>query len=55
MLGCRRGTRVQEVQGLQVEVQRVLGPERRVSRVEREEELVQKAMAKKSRKVDSFK
>ena len=39
------------VQILQVEVQRVLGPERRVSRLEREEQLVQKAMRKKSRKV----
>ena len=34
-----------------MEVQRVLGPERRVSRLEREEQLVQKAMRKKSRKV----
>ena len=32
-------------------MQRVLGPERRVSRLEREEQLVQKAMRKKSRKV----
>ena len=36
----------------QVEVQRVLGPERRVSRLEREDQLVQKAMRKKSRKVE---
>merc|ERR1711962_280094 len=36
---------------IQVEVQRVLGPERRVSRMEREEELIQRAMRKKSRKV----
>ena len=37
-----------------MEVQRVLGPERRVSRLEREEQLVQKAMRKKSRKVGIF-
>lgn len=36
---------------IEVEVQRILGPERRVSRLEREEELIQKAMRKKSRKV----
>ena len=35
-----------------MEVQRVLGPERRVSRLEREDQLVQKAMRKKSRKVE---
>ena len=40
-----------ELKFFQVEVQRVLGPERRVSRLEREEQLVQKAMRKKSRKV----
>ena len=33
-------------------MQRVLGPERRVSRLEREDQLVQKAMRKKSRKVE---
>merc|ERR1712130_1040564 len=36
---------------IQVEVQRTEGPERRVSRVEREEELIQRAMRKRSRKV----
>ena len=35
-------------------MQRVLGPERRVSRLEREEQLVQKAMRKRSRKVETF-
>ena len=35
----------------QVEVARVLGPERRVSRMEREDALVQRAMRKRSRKV----
>ena len=35
----------------QVEVQRVLGPERRVSRLEKEDALIQKAMRKRSRKV----
>ena len=34
-----------------MEVQRVLGPERRISRLEKEDQLVQKAMRKKSRKV----
>merc|ERR1712210_46943 len=36
---------------IQVEVQRTEGPERRVSRVEREDELIQRAMRKRSRKV----
>merc|ERR1711890_67972 len=36
---------------IQVEVQKTEGPERRVSRVEREDELIQKAMRKRSRKV----
>lgn len=31
-----------------------MGPERRVSRLEREEQLVQKAMRKRSRKVETF-
>ena len=39
------------VPGVQVDVQKVLGPERRISRVEREEELVNRAMRKRSRKV----
>jgi hypothetical protein len=34
-----------------VEVQRVLGPEWRVHESQREDELIQKAMRKKSRKV----
>merc|ERR1712055_1063385 len=36
---------------IQVEVQRTEGPERRVSRVEREDELKQRAMRRRSRKV----
>merc|ERR1719361_1157089 len=36
---------------IQVEVLKTEGPERRVSRVEREEELIQRAMRKRSRKV----
>merc|ERR1711913_272243 len=36
---------------IQVEVQKTEGPERRVSRVEREDELIQRAMRKRSRKV----
>merc|ERR1711874_109747 len=36
---------------IQVEVERTEGPERRVSRVEREDELIQRAMRKRSRKV----